>query len=131
MKTRTWLPALLALGLSSCGSLPARDVKPATDLAVMRDGVRELTRERQPQAKVTRAEDVTTVGEAGSLLIALEDTNWLQNDDKRRLWRFVDRATRRIELALEPPCPWYSISCRIDQAARRRELAPEAAASED
>lgn len=123
MKTRTLMLALLLPGLWSCGSLPARDAKPATDLAILRDGVQELTRERQPQAKVTRAEDVQTIGEAGSLLIALEDTNWLQNDDKRRLRRFVDKATRRIELALEPACSWFQIGCRIDQAARRRALA--------
>ena len=103
--------------LASCASLPANDARPATDLELLRLGVEQLTRERQPTGEVTRVEDAATGGQLFGLTIALEDTNWLQNDDKRRTRAFVDRATRRIELSRLPTCSWWQLRCQ----ARRRE----------
>lgn len=77
----------------------------------------QLTRERQPQGAVTRAEDATNGGELFGLTIALEDTVWLSNDDKRRTRAFVDRATYRIALSRLPTCSWWQLRCQ----ARRRE----------
>lgn len=82
----------------------------------------ELTRERQPQGPVTRAEDATNGQEAFGLLIALEDTNWLQNDDKRRLRRFVNAATSRIELSRLPTCSWYQWRCQRARRALQAEI---------
>src|SRR5687768_14270218 len=107
MKTRTWIAAWLSLGLLSCASSPASVDSPATDLELVRLGVDQLTRERQPQGVVTRAEDVQDTAQAFGLLVALEDTNWLQNDDKRRTRDFVHKATRRIELSRLPTCSWW------------------------
>lgn len=72
---------------------------------------------------MTRAEDVQTTAQANGLLIALEDTNWLQNDDKRRTRTFVDRATRRIELSRLPRCSWYQLGCRRARKAVEAAIA--------
>lgn len=89
-------------------------------------GVTELTRERQPQGPVTRTEDAGDGRALFLLSVALEDTNWLQNDDKRRIDRFVTAATRRIQLSRLPTCSWWQWRCirarnelqrQIDQAA--------------
>ena len=117
MRIPTWIIGCALIFLASCASLPANDARPATDLELLRLGVEQLTRERQPQGAVTRAEDATNGGELFGLAIALEDTNWLQNDDKRRTRAFVDRATRRIELSRLPTCSWWQLRCQ----ARRRE----------
>ena len=77
----------------------------------------QLTRERQPTGEVTRVEDATDGSQLFGVAIALEDTNWLQNDDKRRTRAFVDRATRRIALSRLPTCSWWQLRCQ----ARRRE----------
>lgn len=84
--------------------------------------MQQLTRERQPQGAVTRAEDATNGQEAFGLLIALEDTNWLQNDDKRRTRVFVDTATRRIELSRLPSCSWWQWRCIRDRNRLQRQI---------
>ena len=81
-------------------------------------GVKELTRERQPQGEVTRLVDARKNSQLFGLAVALEDTNWLQNDDKRRTYAFVDKATRRIELSRMLQCSWVNIACKL----RRREV---------
>lgn len=71
----------------------------------------QLTREREPQGVVTRTEDAKDGEQLFGLTIALEDTNWLQNDDKRRIRRFVNAATLRIEQSRLPSCSWYQWRC--------------------
>ena len=83
----------------------------------------QLTRERQPQGAVTRAEDATNGQELFHLTIALEDAVWLSNDDKRRTREFVDRATRRIELSRLPTCSWWQVRCQARRRAIERQLA--------
>ncbi len=123
MKTRTWMLALLSLGLLSCASSPASVDSHATDLELVRLGVDQLTRERQPQGAVTRAEDVTDTSQAFGLLISLEDTNWLQNDDKRRVRDFVHKATYRIELGRLPTCRWvWDFRCRRERKAIQERI---------
>lgn len=121
MRMRLWTIGCASLFLASCGSLPARDVKPETDLEVLRLGVEQLTRERQPTGAIQRAEDAQDGEQLFGLTIALEDTNWLQNDDKRRIREFVDKATRRIALSRLPSCSWYEFACN----RRRRDLTRE------
>jgi len=89
--------------------------------------VQQLTRERQPQGAVTRAEDAKDGQEAFGLLIALEDTNWLQNDDKRRTREFVNTATRRIELSRLPTCSWWQWRCIRDRNRLQRQIDAPAA----
>lgn len=122
MKTRTWITGCALTFLCSCASLPANDVKPATDLQLLRLGVSELTRERQPQGPVTRTEDAATGEQLFGLAIALEDTNFLQNDDKRRIDRFVKAATQRIELSRLPSCSWYQWRCLRARRALQAEI---------
>ena len=57
-----------------------------------------------------------------NLGIALEDTNWLQNDDKRRIVAFVDSATKRIELARLPACTWWQFRCKAERRAAQATL---------
>lgn len=85
-------------------------------------GVEALTRERQPTGAIQRAEDAANGEQAFALLIALEDTNWLQNDDKRRTREFVNKATRRIELSRLPTCSWWQITCRRMRRDVQREI---------
>lgn len=82
----------------------------------------QLTRERQPQGTPSRVEDATTNRELFNVAVALEDTNWLQNDDKRRTRAFVDRATRRIELSRLPTCSWWQFRCQARRRALERQL---------
>ena len=79
--------------------------------------MQQLTREREPQGAVTRVEDAANNRQLFDVAVALEDTNWLQNDDKRRTRDFVDQATRRIALSRLPTCSWWQFRCQ----ARRRE----------
>ncbi len=102
--------------------MPANDARPATDLELVLLGVEQLTRERQPQGAVTRAEDATNGQELFGLTIALEDALWLSNDDKRRTRDFVERATRRIELSRLPTCRWYQWRCQAERRAIQRQL---------
>lgn len=83
-------------------------------------GVTELTREREPQGAVTRTEDAGDGRGLYLLAIALEDTNYLQNDDKRRIDRFVKSATRRIQLSRLPVCRWWQVRCKRDRAELQR-----------
>lgn len=117
MRILTLTIGFAAIFLASCGTLPASDVKPATDLELLRLGVQELTRERQPQGATQRVEDAAKGEQLYGLALELEGVNWLQNDDKRRLWRFVDKGTRRIELSRLPTCGWWQIKCHL---VRRR-----------
>lgn len=80
-----------------------------------------MTRERQPTGAIQRAEDAQDGEQLFGLTVALEDTNWLQNDDKRRIRAFVTKATRRIELSRLPDCRWYEFACN----RRRRELSKQ------
>lgn len=120
MRIPTWTTGFLALFLASCSSLPANDARPATDLELLRLGVQELTRERQPQGPVQRVEDAKTGEGLFGIAVELEAVNWLQNDDKARLRRFVDKGTRRIELSRLPTCGWWQVKCLL---ARRRTQA--------
>lgn len=122
MKTRTWIIGCAATFLASCASLPASDVRPANDLELLRLGVQELTRERQPTGPVQRVEDAERGEQLFTLAVALEDTNWLQNDDKARTRRFVDAATRRIELARVPSCRWFDWRCHRERRRITRAL---------
>lgn len=82
----------------------------------------QLTREREPTGQVTRVEDAATAEQLFGLAIALEDVNWLQNDDKRRTRAFVDKATRRVELSRLPACRWWQVQCKLERRALRRDL---------
>lgn len=122
MTTRTWIAGCLALCLSACATLQGSAAKPENDLELLRLGVQQLTRERHPQGPVVRVEDAATDGQLFNLAIALEDTNWLQNDDKARLRAFVDAAVARIQLARRAPCRWWQLTCRADRKAAELAL---------
>jgi hypothetical protein len=56
------------------------------------------------------------------LAVALEDTNWLQNDDKRRIDAFVDQAVRRIRAARMPTCRWFQLTCKAERRAAQKAV---------
>lgn len=122
--TQALLLGLTLLFLSACGSLPERGVSSESDLDVLVMGVEEMAVEREPASDVKRAEDVQTTGEGWSLLLALEDVDWLHEDDKARIVRFVKRATDRIREARNPPCSLW------ERLTRRRECPQPRASGE-
>lgn len=122
MRILTLIIGCAVMCLSSCATSPANDVKPVTDLEVLRLGVQQLTRERQPQGSVTRVEDAATGDQLFGLSIALEDTVWLLNDDHRRTREFVDRASRRIELSRLPTCSWWQWRCIRERNRIQRQI---------
>lgn len=71
---------------------------------------------------MTRVEDAGDGNQLFNLAISLEDTNWLQNDDKRRTRAFVDAATRRIELSRLPTCSWWQLRCKAERKAMQQDL---------
>lgn len=71
---------------------------------------------------MTRVEDAANNRQLFDVAVALEDTNWLQNDDKRRTRDFVDQATRRIALSRLPTCSWWQLRCQARRRAIEREL---------
>lgn len=99
--------------LTSCSSLPERDARTANDLQVLREGVRLMSEPRLP-APVNgsnRMEDQTLFPNAYLLGLNLEDTNWLLNGDKQRIYRFVDFVVTRIELDRQPNCRLWDYAC--------------------
>ena len=113
MLTRLFVSFALCLSLTSCATSPASDVRPATDLQVLRLGVDALTQPRLPAGDVQRLEDAATVGQAWDYAADLEDALWLSNRDKANLRTFVDKATAAIEQSRLPECRWWQRSdCR-------------------
>ena len=113
MLTRLSLTFALSLSLTACATSPARDVRPATDLQVLRLGVDALTQPRLPAGDVQRLEDAATVGQAWDYAADLEDALWLSNRDKANLRTFVEKASAAIEESRLPACRWWQRSgCR-------------------
>jgi hypothetical protein len=107
MLTRLSLLCGLLLSLTACGLLRGKDVRPATDLQVLRLGVQALTEPRTPAGDVQRLEDAATVGQAWDYAGDLEDALWLSNRDKANLRQFVNKATAAIEASRLPECRWF------------------------
>lgn len=113
MLIRLSLSFVLLAFLTACATSPASDVRPATDLQVLRLGVDALTQPRLPAGDVQRLEDAATVGQAWDYAADLEDALWLSNRDKANLRTFVDKATAAIEQSRLPECRWWQRSdCR-------------------
>ena len=87
----------LALCLSACGTLPAKDVSTGSDLDVLVMGVDAMTEPRGEELK--NPEDVTDTEEAWNLLLDLDDIKWLSNRDKAGIRKFVRGAVDRIKLS--------------------------------
>lgn len=104
--TQALLLGLTLLFLSGCVTSGASGVSSESDLDVLVMGVEEMAQSREPMTDVKRSEDVQNNGEGWSLLLALEDVDWLHEQDKAKIVRFVKRATDRIRQARNPPCTW-------------------------
>jgi hypothetical protein len=111
--TRLSLACGLLLSLTACGTLPAKDAPPATDLQVLRLGVEALTAPRTPAGAVQRLEDAATVGEAWDYAGDVEEALWLAEADKVRVREFVGKAAAAMEASRLPECRWWQRSnCR-------------------
>ena len=107
MQTRPLLSCVILLSLTACATSPASDVRPATDLQVLRLGVEALTQPRLPAGSVQRLEDAATVGETWDYALDLEDALWLSNRDKVALREFVTKSAAAIEESRLPVCRWW------------------------
>ena len=106
MLTRLSAIGLILAFLTSCATSPASGDSHGSDLAALVTGVETLAQPREPAGNIKRAEDVSTNGEAWTLLLDLEDVDWLHEQDKERIVEFVQRAVARIQQAREP-CGWW------------------------
>lgn len=61
---------------------------------------------REPAGDVKLAEHAATVDDAWTLLLDLEDVDYLHEQDKLRTIDFVRRAAERIEQARRPCTGW-------------------------
>lgn len=104
--TRLSLIWLLSLSLSACVTSPDSGEKPESDLDVLVMGVEAMLPPRDPAGDVKRAEDAATVEDAWTLLLDLEDVDYLHERDKERAVEFVQRAADRIKLARNPCGFW-------------------------
>lgn len=100
------LISLLLPFLSGCGSSRAPGVKQESDLAVLVMAVETLLPPREPAGDIKLAENAVTVEHAWTLLLDLEDIDYLHEQDKLRTIEFVRRATERIEQARRPCSGW-------------------------
>lgn len=107
------LTGLISLCLTACASSPVKDAPPATDLTVLVLGVEALTQERTPASTVQRAEDAETTGELFQYTLALEEVEWLHEQDKERTRQFVRESVRVIQRNRQPVCRWWNLSCRL------------------
>lgn len=96
------LSGLIVAFLPGCVSSPARGDSTASDLDVMVLGVQALLRKRSPEGEVKRAEDAVTTEQAWTLLLDLEDIDFLHEQDKEITVEFVTKAAARIKESRRP-----------------------------
>lgn len=110
---RTHKSVLLAtlLFLPSCGTSPGPRDLPASDLAVVKLAVQQMTQPRPVQGKVTRLEDAQTGDDLFRYGLAVEQAKWLDEQDKLRLRFFINDALDVVEESRKPPCPWWNYAC--------------------
>lgn len=95
--------ALMLLFLTGCGSLPARDDSPASDLQILRQTIAsELPERPLPNGRLYCVELAETQRQADACSVALEDNVFLREQDRRRALRLLDQGLRRIELSRDP-----------------------------
>lgn len=107
MRILTWLLLAIVLSTPGCATSPARDAPPATDLQVLRLGVKALTEPRRPAGDVQHLDEAETEGEVWDYAGDVEEALWLAERDKARVRTFVDEATAAIEESRLPPCRWW------------------------
>lgn len=112
MKIKQFVIGVLVLFLSACATLPTAADSRATDLEVMRLGVKALAQPREPQGAIRNPEDATTNEQAFDLLLQLDDIKYLSNEDKRRIYEFVDAAVKAIAKSRQQTCRWYQLKCK-------------------
>lgn len=108
---RALLLGVLSLSLSACGTRPVRVEQRATDLQVLKLGVKALTEPRVVSGPVQHPDQAKDNGELMDLALDLDDIAFLSNEDKRRLRQFVFEAADAIDKARRPACRWYQLAC--------------------
>ena len=116
---RSLVLGLILLSLTACGNKLAKGDSRGSDLDVLVMGVETMAQSRHPAGEIKRAEDARTTGEVWNLALDLEDANWMHDQDKARIVKFVGRAADRIKLARQPCSFWQSL-----WKSNRCEVAP-------
>lgn len=110
-KTLRSLSVILALSLSGCVSLPAKDDSRESDLEALTREARSIATPRTlPNGKTYCVEDARTEGERDACALMLEDAFYLSEEDKASLLRLVEKAVRRLSLARKPCGFWATIT---------------------
>lgn len=103
---------LMAVCLSACASLPDAADSRATDLEVLRLGVKALAQPREVQGAIQNPEDAENTEQAWDLLLKLDDIKYLSNGDKQRIYTFVDDSLKLIAKSRQRVCRWYQLKCK-------------------
>lgn len=61
---------------------------------------------------IRNPEDAATDEQAWNLLLELDDVKYLSNEDKKRIFNFVDSAVKAIDKARQPACRWFQFNCK-------------------
>ena len=112
MKTKAFAIGLMALCLSACASLPSAGDSRATDLEVMRLGVKALAQPREPQGAVRNPDEAESTEQAWNLLLELDDIKFHSNGDKHRNYEYGDEAVKTIAKSRQRACRFYQLKCK-------------------
>lgn len=83
----------------------------------------ELARPREPAAVDgnNRMEDQRTLVNGVRLGINLEDTVWLLNRDKQRMYALTVEAMEAMEEARQPPCKTFDFVCKWKKKQKKQK----------
>lgn len=111
---RALLIGAMMLFLSGCATSPVSGDSHGSDLEVLRLGVQAMLPTRDPAGEVQLAENAETNDEAWTLLLDLEEVDWLHEQDKLRVIGFVNAAVDRIIESRQPTCTflWVEYKCK-------------------
>ena len=112
MRTLTLVLGLMVVSLSGCGTTSGRRDSPATDLEVLRLGVKHLTEKRRVEGSIQHRDEAETNGQLWNYAGRLEDKSELDDGDKDRLRSFIDEALDAIQRSRQAPCHPLNLACR-------------------
>jgi hypothetical protein len=116
------LLALIALFLPACGTLPARDASPESDLTALKSNAEShLAPRTLDSGRLYCWELATTEGLQDECGPDLEELAWLSERDKARALALVQAFVKRATLQ-RLACRWYQVRCHARRRAIERDL---------
>lgn len=105
----------LSLFLAACGTSPAKDDSPASDLDALVASVKENAPKRTlPNGKIYCVEDSKNNDERDDCALDLEDLVWLRERDLARVVRVVEQGIERLRRQ-RSPCGWWGRTFGLDR----------------